>query len=311
VDLHIILATERKRLLQLQLLQPFTIRGCFVLVMVNAAVLILMAFLLRTARSRHDRMKAIAVLITLLALDETSSYGRHITARDDTVAVLFLSAMRERRSNPTGVHDHRISHIMRVLTYGNAIQFKQMFRVSRIVFNAILEELHPFLMQGRSPNRRQNVSAELKLGVSLYYMAHGGDAIHLEAASGLSKATALKYLHQVAGLICSKLAPKWMGETILNDPNYMDANRERFRARNGFSKVGAAIDGTHIPYQPNAGEYEQDYKNYKMWTSMLCIGIVNAYHLFIDIDIGWPGRLHDKTIYAPCATTWRASLHPS
>ena len=69
-------------------------------------------------------------------------------------------------------------------------------------------------------------------------------------------------------------------------------------ARNGFSKVGAAIDGTHIQYQPNAGEYEQDYKNYKMWTSMLCIGIVNAYHLFIDIDIGWPGRLATRSARA-------------
>jgi hypothetical protein len=100
--------------------------------------------------------------------------------------------------------------------------------------------------------------------------------MHLEAASGLSKATALKYLHKVAKFICSKLAQKWMGEIILNDPNYMCANRERFRARNGLSKVGAAIDGSHIPYQPNAGEYEQDYKNYKMWTSMLSAGIVNA-----------------------------------
>ena len=27
---------------------------------------------------------------------------------------------------------------------------------------------------------------------------------------------------------------------------------------------------------------------------LLCIGIVNAFHLFIDIDVGWPDRLHDK-----------------
>jgi hypothetical protein len=39
--------------------------------------------------------------------------------------------------------------------------------------------------------------AELKIGVAasvaLYFVAHGGDAIHLEAASGLLKATPLKY----------------------------------------------------------------------------------------------------------------------
>ena len=66
-------------------------------------------------------------------------------------------------------------------------------------------------------------------------------------------------------------------------------------SRNGFLYVGAAIDGTHIAYKLRKGEYEQDYKNYKTWTSLLCIGIVNAFHLFLDIDVGWPCRLHDKT----------------
>jgi hypothetical protein len=28
---------------------------------------------------------------------------------------------------------------------------------------------------------------------------------------------------------------------------------------------------------------------------MLCIGIVNSHHCFLDLDVGWPGRLHDKT----------------
>ena len=170
-----------------------------------------------------------------------------------------------------------------------------MFRLSRLVFEAVLAELSPFLTDGRSRNSQQNIPARLKLGVALYYMAHGGDAIHLESASGLSKATALKYVHEVAELICAHLAKKWMGEALLEEDGYMDGCRERFRLRNGFPLVGAAIDGTHIPYEPNSGESEQEYKNYKMWTSMLCIGMVNSHHMFVDLDVGWPGRLHDKT----------------
>ncbi len=86
----------------------------------------------------------------------------------------------------------------------------------------------------------------MKLGIALYYMAHGGDAMHLEAASGLSKATALKYVHQVADLICTHLTKTWMGETLLKDDGFMELCRKRFRLRNGFPLVGAAIDGTHI-----------------------------------------------------------------
>ena len=81
---------------------------------------------------------------------------------------------------------------------GNELQFRRMFRVFRRVFEALLDELEPFLHDGRSRNSQQNVPACLKLGVALYYMAHGGDAIHLEAASGLSKANALKYVHEAA-----------------------------------------------------------------------------------------------------------------
>ena len=129
-----------------------------------------------------------------------------------------------------------------------------MFRVSRRVFEALLDELEPFLHDGRSRNSQQNVPACLKLGVSLYYMAHGGDAMHLESASGLSKATALKYVHEVAELICAHLTKKWMGETLLEEEGYMDACRERFRLRNGFKYVGAAIVGTHFPYLPISGQ---------------------------------------------------------
>ena len=90
-----------------------------------------------------------------------------------------------------------------------------MFRLSRKVFNTILEVLSPFLNDGMSRNHQQNVSASLKLGVALYCFAHGGDSFHLEAASGLSRPTALKYVHQVAELICTKLGPHWMGPALL------------------------------------------------------------------------------------------------
>ncbi len=167
-----------------------------------------------------------------------------------------------------------------------------MFRVSRLAFEAVLEELSPFLTDGRFRNSQQNIPACLKLGVALYCMAHCGDAIHLESASGLSKATALKYVHEGAELICAHLTKKGMGEALLEEDGYMDGCRERFRLRNGFPFVGAAIDGTYIPYEPNSGESEQNYKNYKMWTS---IGMVNSHHMCVDLEVGWPGHLHDKT----------------
>jgi hypothetical protein len=84
----------------------------------------------------------------------------------------------------------------------------------------------------RNSEHEQNISAHLKLRIAPYYMTHCGDAIHLEAASGLSKATALKYVHQVAELIFTHLTKKWMGKTLLKDDGYMEGCRERFCLRN-------------------------------------------------------------------------------
>ena len=68
--------------------------------------------------------------------------------------------------------------------------------MSCLGFEEVLAELSPFLNDGTSRNSRHtlNIPAGLKLGVALYYMVHGGDAVHLEAASGLSESTALKYV---------------------------------------------------------------------------------------------------------------------
>jgi len=64
--------------------------------MVNPAVLILMAFLLCTARTRNDQMRALAVLITLLSQQDAILCAHSTTALDYAHAVLFLAALRER-----------------------------------------------------------------------------------------------------------------------------------------------------------------------------------------------------------------------
>ncbi len=98
---------------------------------------------------------------------------------DDSVVVHLLAALRE---EPTGVNDPHTSEIIKKIRKGNEIQFRRMFRVSRLVFEAVhmLAELSPFLDDRASRKHQQNFPARLRLGVELYFMAHGGDAIHLK-----------------------------------------------------------------------------------------------------------------------------------
>ena len=104
-------------------------------------------------------------------------------------------------------------------------------------------------------------------------MAVVGFALGVAASSN----TALKYLHEVSALIAEKLKNKWTRYGILEQsPIYMYNCRARFHARHGFPMVGAAIDDTQIPYAPISPEEAMIYKNYKLWTSLLHIAVVNS-----------------------------------
>jgi hypothetical protein len=176
------------------------------------------------------------------------------------------------------------------------IEFKCKFHMSRPAFEALVSDLSPYIKAGKSRNKSQNLCARMKIGVALYCFAHGGSGENLSSVSGLSKAIALKYVHHIAKLITTKIAHKWMGNAIIDSlPNYMEEVRSRFHSRHAFPNVGGCIDGTHVPYTPNSGECEEDFKNYKNWTSLLCIAFINSFYLFVDIDVAWPGRMHDKT----------------
>ena len=60
-----------------------------------------------------------------------------------------------------------------------------MFRLSRTVFAALVVELSPWIKSGRSYNGDQNVTAEAKIAIALYFMAHGGNGFTLGVAAKL------------------------------------------------------------------------------------------------------------------------------
>ena len=188
----------------------------------------------------------------------TLGFSELNTIPSRNIAFYLLSRLR---NAPSQTLHHSTCPLLRTITVGSDSEFKQAFRVSRAVFSALLSELAPYLRDGYSRNGSQNLSAELKLGVAMFFFAHGGSGQHLKMASGLSASTARKYIFLVADLICKKLASKFMGDAILNaDDAYIEKCRTRFHARHGFPKVAGCIDGTHIPYKPNNGEFEADYK---------------------------------------------------
>ena len=50
-------------------------------------------------------------------------------------------------------------------------EFRLMFRLSRTVFKVLVVQISPWITRRRSNNGNQNVTAEAKIAISLYFMA--------------------------------------------------------------------------------------------------------------------------------------------
>ena len=79
-------------------------------------------------------------------------------------------------------------------------------------------------------------------------------------------------------------------------PHVLRRVHSEFASRRGIQNIAMAVDGTHIPFHPTCAATTMDYHNYKGWKSILCVAFVNSFHLFVDGDVGHPGRAGDNTV---------------
>ena len=65
----------------------------------------------------------------------------------------------------------------------------------------------------------------------------------------------------------------------------------------GFPQAAGAIDGSHIPIKKPL-ESASDYYNRKGFYSVIIQALVDHKGRFMDICVGWPGKVHDTRVFA-------------
>ena len=77
-------------------------------------------------------------------------------------------------------------------------------------------------------------------------------------------------------------------------------DRQRHEEARRFASYGlqhavGAIDGCHIPIK-RPRQNGNDYFNRKKFYSMVLQGVCTKKLLFIDVDVSWPGSVHDASL---------------
>ena len=176
--------------------------------------------------------------------------------------------------------------------------FKGVFRVSRDLFDTIVEGVSLDIRDNKCFVTEKNVTARFKVGVALYYFGHGVDFVVLGHVAGIGTSTAKKYVRDVSKSIVRRLGPQYVKSDFTEAE--LDVLRKGFRDRRGIDGAVLAVDGTHVPIWPPDLIYKNDYRNYKGWYSLNVLAYVTCFYTFATAEIGHPGRCCDISIFRNC-----------
>ena len=139
---------------------------------------------------------------------------------------------------------------------------------------------------------RKYIAVDERLAIASWFLARGCDFHTIGHLFGVSKASVCLIVKEV----CSALVQLLPQFTTIPTVAALTEVIKGFEQL-GFPSCAGAIDGTHIPIV-SPSECPADYYNRKGWHSVIMQGLVDHKGRFMDIYIGWPGRVHDARVFA-------------
>ncbi|XP_068723632.1 uncharacterized protein [Montipora capricornis] len=144
------------------------------------------------------------------------------------------------------------------------------FRISKEAFNRLCVELSPHILK-KDTNFRT-----------------------IANLFGVGKSTVCGIVKRVCKVIVRILLPRFI---------YVPQNRQEvkdiihgFESHAGFLQVVGAVDGCHVPII-GPQQSPDDYINRKGFHSLILQGLVDFDYRFLDICVGWPGKVHDARVF--------------
>uniref|UniRef100_A0A674IZS0 DDE Tnp4 domain-containing protein n=1 Tax=Terrapene triunguis TaxID=2587831 RepID=A0A674IZS0_9SAUR len=175
-----------------------------------------------------------------------------------------------------------------VLQVWDDSQWLRNFRMRKGTFMEFCDLLSPALKR-QNTRMRAALTVEKRVAIALWKLATPDSYRSVGNQFGVGKSTVGAAVIQVANAIKDLLISRVV--TLGNVQVIVDG----FAAM-GFPNCGGAIDGTHIPIL-SPEHQATEYINRKGYFSMLLQALVDHKGRFTNINMGWPGKVHDAHVF--------------
>ena len=171
-------------------------------------------------------------------------------------------------------------------------------RMNNPIFMLLVDMIREEVAPDSRSFRSVTVTAEKKVAMTLYYLKDQSSFRQTGNTFGVSKATLSTTLRVVVNTIINNLRKRYI--VLPSTRSDLEKAAGNFEKKFGFPQVIGCVDGTHIPIiQPKANPH--DYFCYKMKLllySLNCQAVCDEKGQFVDVEVKWPGSVHDARIYA-------------
>ncbi|KAI8498058.1 hypothetical protein Bbelb_240020 [Branchiostoma belcheri] len=180
--------------------------------------------------------------------------------------------------------------------------------MTKVTFLQICNDLEPYLSR-RDTWMRDAIPVRKRVAVAIYWLASGDLLRSVADLFGISPASVCSIIHDFCRNMVENILVRYIswprGEPLREIIHGYEQTW-------GFPQCGGAVDGSHIEVKaPSEGH--TDYFNRKGYHSVVLQAVVDHRSRFTDINVGWPGSVHDARILKnsfPFQAAERGTLFP-
>ena len=237
------------------------------------------------------------ILMLMLQQQQLQATHRALFLDFNRAAIKFRKLNKRRKNRRVWVRPGRTEQWWINLWTGvlEEQEWQSNLRMDRASFLELVEKVRPLLEPDPQNFRPDVMSVEKKVAMTLYYLKDQGSYRMTCNSFGVSLPSLSRTAKAVCAGINAVLGPEYL--RLPKDVNEMKEIMGRFENRFGFPQAFGCLDGTHIPIkQPT--ENSHDYFCYKMKFSLNVQALCDHRGVFLDVEIMWPGSVHDARVYA-------------